>query len=261
MSVNHIFDTLLELRLTGKFAHFRKFYTNASSLTYSIPPRTAVCGIIASILMRPRDSYYEMLSSKNFGVAISLPKGTSFRKQFYTMNYAGNDKCINDVSKHTQCRLELLMPAPDRELEWIIHLAYNKTENTDDDVISLDSLKNRIKDQNLGYDVFLGQRQFRGSIKLIAEYTSRDYNRVSESDYVDSVINKDQVLALSNEEFYLSIERMPLEQELSNVRKVDIRRTVRSGDILIETSGKRLNGNFTDILEINDENKTRISFL
>ncbi|HHV37802.1 MAG TPA: CRISPR-associated protein Cas5 [Candidatus Cloacimonetes bacterium] len=261
MSVNRIFDTLLELKLTGKFAHFRKFYTNASSLTYSIPPRTVVCGLIASILMYPRDSYYDALSSENLGVAIRLPHGTSLRKQFHTLNYVGNDKLINDVSMHKQCRLEMLMSAPDRDLEWTIYLGFNETVSNDPDIISLDHLKSRIQDQNLGYDVYLGQKQFRGNIKLTSEYSAQDYQHINESDYVDSVINKDQVNRLENEEFYLSIERMPLEQALSRVRKVDIRRTVRSGDILIETTGNRLRGDFSDLLELNDDNKTRISFL
>ncbi len=261
MSVNRKFDTLLELKLTGKFAHFRKFYTNASSLTYNIPPRTVVCGLIASILMYPRDSYYEALSSENLGVAISLPHGASMRKQFHTLNYVGNDKYINDVSMHKQCRLEMLMSAPGRDLEWNIYLGFNKTDSKGLDIMGLDCLKSRIRDQDLGYDVYLGQKQFRGNIRLISEYGAQDYQHIDESDYVDSVINKDQVNKLENEEFYLSIERMPLEQALSHVRKVDIRRTVRSGDVLIETTGRRLRGKFSDLLELNDENKTRISFL
>lgn len=261
MSVNRIYDELLELKLTGKFAHFRKFYTNASSLTYSIPPRTVVCGLVASILMYPRDSYYEILSSENLGVAISVPVGTLFRKQFYTMNYVGDDKVINDVSMHKQCRLEMLMPAPERELEWTVFLGYNKAYNKDFDAMGLGSLKTKIKEQNLGYDVYLGQKQFRGNIKLISEYAAQDCKQINESDYVDSVINKVQVHSLKNEEFYLSIERMPLEQNISRVKKVDMRRTIRSGDVLIETTGKRLRGHFSDLLELNDEDKTRITFL
>ncbi|MCB5267201.1 MAG: CRISPR-associated protein Cas5, partial [Candidatus Cloacimonetes bacterium] len=53
MSASKNFDTILELRLSGNLAHFRKFYTNASSLSYTIPPRTAICGLVASILMLP----------------------------------------------------------------------------------------------------------------------------------------------------------------------------------------------------------------
>ena len=36
--------------IEGKFAHFRKIYTNSSSLSYLVPPRTTVQGIIAAML-------------------------------------------------------------------------------------------------------------------------------------------------------------------------------------------------------------------
>ena len=138
------FDTILEMELSGQLAHFRKFYTNASSLTYSIPPRTGICGLIASILKLPRDSYYDTLNSANLGVAVSLPLGAEFRKQFFTMNYAGDDTCINNVSQHKQCRLELLMPAVGKELIWILYLGYKQGSDA-----NLDSLEQRLVSQNL----------------------------------------------------------------------------------------------------------------
>ena len=49
---------LLVFDISGKFAHFRKYYTNSSSLTYLVPPRTSIYGLIAGILGLERDSYY-----------------------------------------------------------------------------------------------------------------------------------------------------------------------------------------------------------
>ncbi|KPA09783.1 CRISPR-associated protein Cas5 domain protein, partial [Candidatus Magnetomorum sp. HK-1] len=37
---------ILSFRLNGRFAHFRKFYTNSSSLSYFVPPRTAIIGML-----------------------------------------------------------------------------------------------------------------------------------------------------------------------------------------------------------------------
>jgi len=82
-------DQVLEVKLSGKFAHFRKFYTNASSLTYTIPPRTTICGILASILQIPRDEYYDLMSSDKLGIAISL-KNNNYLKIFQTLNYAAD---------------------------------------------------------------------------------------------------------------------------------------------------------------------------
>lgn len=56
--------------LKGKFAHFRKFYTNSSSLSYLVPPRTVIEGMVAAILGFERDSYYDMFSAENLLVAV-----------------------------------------------------------------------------------------------------------------------------------------------------------------------------------------------
>ncbi|MGC9123494.1 MAG: type I-B CRISPR-associated protein Cas5b [Thermoplasmata archaeon] len=57
------------------YAHFRKGYTTTSPLTYQIPSRTALSGIIAAILGLPRDSYYdELLNEKNSAIALQILK-------------------------------------------------------------------------------------------------------------------------------------------------------------------------------------------
>jgi len=249
------FDSILKLKLTGSMAHFRKFYTNASSLSYSIPPRTAISGLIASILMLPRDSYYDILSSENLGVAIRIVPGSEMRKQFFTTNYVGNEKLINDVSGHKQCRLELLLPAPGEKLQWLVYLGIRQ------DIPELQELENRIKNQNLGYDVYLGQRQFRAGIELVSIYTQDSFCRISESGYVDSALRKEQISKLDTSEFRINIERMPLEQALETKGKKSFRRSVRFGDLVFESSGKRLTGTFSDLIEIQDSSKSRISFL
>jgi CRISPR-associated protein Cas5h len=65
-------DKLLIFEIGGKFAQFKKFYTNSSSLTYPIPPRTVLMGMVASILEENRDEYYNWLSPSNskFGIKI-----------------------------------------------------------------------------------------------------------------------------------------------------------------------------------------------
>ncbi|MBC7076121.1 MAG: CRISPR-associated protein Cas5, partial [Syntrophomonadaceae bacterium] len=56
--------------IKGRFAHFRKIYTNSSSLSYTLPPRTTVMGMIAAILGRERDTYYEEFNSQNMDIAV-----------------------------------------------------------------------------------------------------------------------------------------------------------------------------------------------
>jgi len=57
--------------LCGYMAHFRKRYTTSSALTYYLPPRTTITGIIANLLGMPRDSYYEQFSSEKMQIAVA----------------------------------------------------------------------------------------------------------------------------------------------------------------------------------------------
>lgn len=60
--------------INGKMAHFRKYYSNSSVLSYLLPPVTTVKGILAGLLGMPRDSYYELFSNANCKMAILLDK-------------------------------------------------------------------------------------------------------------------------------------------------------------------------------------------
>jgi len=249
-------DLVLEVKLSGKFAHFRKFYTNASSLTYTIPPRTTICGILASILQIPRDEYYDLMSSDKLGIAISL-KNNNYLKIFQTLNYAADKSKktpINDLSVHKQCRLELLKAQGDKNLEWLIFLCFNgKQEN------SFLILKEKIQKRDFGYGISLGQKQFLANLEYINSYANIQF--IPESNYIDSAINMEQIKNLDNENYDLIMERMPLEQELIEGKGKSYRQTKRFGNIVIETNGKRITGKFKDLVEIHNDRKARVSFL
>ena len=69
---------LVAFDLVGPMAHFRKFYTNSSSLSYHVPPRTTLMGVIAALLGWRRDTYYQRLSldKARIGVALRAPVRT-----------------------------------------------------------------------------------------------------------------------------------------------------------------------------------------
>ena len=63
---------VLCFKISGKLAHFRKYYANNTAFSFTIPPRTTLMGIVAAAMGLERDSYYELLSSENihFGVRV-----------------------------------------------------------------------------------------------------------------------------------------------------------------------------------------------
>ena len=51
---------VLVFEIKGQFAHWRKWFTTTSPLTYSFPPRTAIIGLIGAILGIQRDEVPEL---------------------------------------------------------------------------------------------------------------------------------------------------------------------------------------------------------
>lgn len=248
-------NRILELELSGKFAHFRKFYTNASSLTYTIPPRTAVAGMIASILRYPRDSYYEDLSSRQLSIAVAVKTGVQPRKFMQTLNYINYKGAIYDASVHSLCRFELLTGDKDKDISYRIWLGFH-TQNE-----KLATIEKLIAERSFGYGIYLGQRQFRADLEIINRYDESGFEMVSESAYVDSAIALEKATPSLDEQGVLQIERMPLEQSQDHKGKDYFRRLERAEEILFHISGQRIEGNFKDCCKINNKNEDVIYFL
>ncbi len=105
-------EKVIVFDLKGSMAHFRKYYTNSSSLTYGFPPRTVLMGVVAAVLGMERDSYYGTMDMGHFAVAVKVPG----RRLMQTVNYTRTRKeDLTILQKFgtvpgTQIPLELLLP-------------------------------------------------------------------------------------------------------------------------------------------------------
>jgi len=80
-----VYMDILVLKAWGKYAHFRKVYSNSSSLSYYAPPRSTVCGMLAAVLGLERDSYYDAFSPEKVKIAVKI--ASPLRKMVHTVNY------------------------------------------------------------------------------------------------------------------------------------------------------------------------------
>ncbi|NEN22778.1 CRISPR-associated protein Cas5 [Cryomorpha ignava] len=87
---------ILSFKISGKMAHFRKYYANNTAFSFSIPPRTTLMGIVAAAMGWPKDSYYEDLASENiqFGIRVLSP----LKKSFHRLNLL-SIKSTGDMAK------------------------------------------------------------------------------------------------------------------------------------------------------------------
>ena len=144
---------ILIFDLVGKFAHFRKFYTNSSSLSYLFPPRTTIEGIIAGILGIDRDCYYDILSPEKCRITIS-PK-TPVRSLFQTLNYlyVKSASALNGKDGRTQIPLEIIVPKFFNE-----NLRYRIYVSGEADLLS--NLGHKLTKDQAFYPTSLGSAQF-----------------------------------------------------------------------------------------------------
>ncbi len=245
-SDNKMIDRLLIFDLTGKFACWKKFYSNSSSFTYEIPTRTQLMGILASILEMPKDSYYKKLSSENCKISLSLK--SNLKRKFHCLNYFMEP----NKRKYTQVRLEILSPVNflDGQIIYRIYV-YIKDKNL------FDILINKIKNKSLGYGISLGQQQFKGDVEFVE--VAKNVKLIDNCKKINSICNLRNIQGenrIQNDK--IITEKMPMdfvfvgkpEEENTNILN---RELSKMGNIVYS---KNLNyfeipTNFKKALEIN----------
>ncbi len=75
---------ILTFDVCGKLAHFRKYYANNTALSFSIPPRTTILGMMACVLGLPKETYHEdwQADKLRIGVRVLSP----MKKTFHRLN-------------------------------------------------------------------------------------------------------------------------------------------------------------------------------
>lgn len=108
---------LVRCDLQGKFAHFRRFYTNSSSLSYPIPPPTVIRGLVAGALGWERQEYPERLKDLVIGIGIRKPVRSILQTVNALMIKDGSDQELRGFKARTQIPTQLFLPETPQE-EW-----------------------------------------------------------------------------------------------------------------------------------------------
>ena len=212
--------------IEGNFAHFRKFYTNSSSLSYSLPPRTTVEGLLASFLGLERDSYYEKMSSEKLHIAVR--KNSPTRSITQTLNYikATSVSKLNAPDDHTQIPFEVITGGNNEyKVSYRIYVA------SDEDY--MDELQETLIKNKFAYPPSLGTVFFQGSVENvnlceILPEEKEGYVKIS------SVLPAEEIEEIKCGEYQLVKERMP--RDFGADRQVK-----KSGSYIFDQRGEVLN--------------------
>lgn len=118
--------TYLRFLLKGKRAHFRRFYTNSSSLTYPVPPPATLLGILGAALgMGPE--YGERLKGLLLSVRPLGPQRTLLQavNHLFLKADAPSPKELRGLYQdgRTQIPLEFLLPVGEGPLAYEVYAA------------------------------------------------------------------------------------------------------------------------------------------
>lgn len=102
-------EEFLIFDLWGEMAHFRRYDTTSSPLSWPFPPRPTVFGILSAILGLDKRSYLTEFQDEAVTVAISLPNQQRPRSLRIAFNYTETKGVpLFRTTQHTQIRLEVL---------------------------------------------------------------------------------------------------------------------------------------------------------
>lgn len=163
---------LLVFDISGKFAHFRKYYTNSSSTTYEVIPRTTLMGILAAMLGYPRDSYYDRLNSENLN--ITCKKMTETYKMFQTLNYIKGTSDTNLIKQkeHTQIPFQVLTGKDGVKYRIYVNIKDEKV---------MEELIYRVKNNKFEYSPTFGTANFNTRVDYVGEFIA---DKISNEEHI-----------------------------------------------------------------------------
>lgn len=218
------------------YAHFKKPYTTTSPLTFSIPPVSALTGLISGIIGIDKKIYPDHFSRQNCRFSIRILKPV--KKIRMGLNLINTKKSFNRIVERTQIKTEFLKgPA--------FRVFFSHTEPN-----LYNDLKRRLEMHSSVYTVSLGLSGNLADFNFIGEYSAIE-QVPDKFQGVTSVINLKQLekgdIDFSAEGEYFT-ENIPF--WMTNERQV-----LEYSEIIFERNGKQVLAKPKSLFCIDDLNE------
>lgn len=228
-------------------AHFRRYYSNTSALSYTVPPRTTLIGLFAGLLGYERDSYYEIFSTSSCHVAVGIRR--PLKKQVQTLNLlkveSHNDLNASQIY-HSQTPTEILMPAdlPHGYLDYEVWF-YHRHQDIMDQLAELINME--LGYLSKGVSLALGTAQHIGWIEQAMMLEGSILESVEAEIHSIIPVSKINKLQLAEHDYPLQL----LKEDLPIHFNVD-RVLVSKGDFIINMTGSPVKVNVSNAVQMSD---------
>jgi CRISPR-associated protein Cas5h len=152
----------------SSFGYFRKGFTTTSALTHSMIPRSAVEGLIGSILGFPSEVYSDILWDSKIAIEIRSPVRKLSMKYMYTNPDWWRHIALYLKNKTTNKKIQFAVPT---SVEFLVNPLYRIY--IDNEKIN-DLLSIKLKNKQSHFTPYLGSSSMIAFIKYIGEYSYKD---------------------------------------------------------------------------------------
>src|SRR5919198_724069 len=246
---------LIVFDVSSSFAFFRKNFSTTYALTFAVIPRSAVEGLVGSILGLSRLDFPNLLESSKIAIQLMSPV-RKLNMKYMHINHDWWNETPNHYLKNTQfilqkARAPMSVPA---SAEFLVKPSYRLYVDTNNEQINND-LATKLRNKQSFYTPYLGGTSMIASAKYVGKF---DY---------ESAPNKGEYLPVSS--IIPFTGRMPktkLERDLSFATEEDIvihidngRRSIGTYSVLYSVKPGCLLVDDKDIIKV--ENNTYVKFL
>lgn len=228
---------MLVFEVWGEYAHFRRFYTTTSPLSFPFPPRSALCGLIGAIigLEKENNDYLHYLSAEKTKIALMLIN--PLKKIVIAENLIDSKTAMgpgmNLIKNRTQIRFEFL-----KNQRYRIYFSSNNDVN---DIYK--NLKQHLEKHTCYYTPCLGLSENLANFEFKGEYSFNTCFGDDEYILINSVLPMHKISEANGIQFepereYFTI-RMPLELNRERV-------AVKYGDFIFDRNCKPIKAKLID---------------
>ncbi len=219
-------------KVWGEFAHFRRFYTTSSPLTFSFPPPPTIRGILGAILGYGKNEYIEKTNSLAVGIAINSPvrKLRLGLNLIHTKGSRGFAPTLLKKNPRTQVPFEFLRDA-----------SYTVFVSGKDGV--LEKLSALLREHRTHYTVSLGLSECLANFAFEGLYSLEKCKKAGE---VYTVVPVENLLRID----FSTPQKLMKEKIPTALNKK--REPVEFKEVLLNPDGGSLKGEFKDVWRIRE---------
>jgi len=232
----------LVFKIFGNYAHFKKYYTTTSPLTFGIPPRTVIAGILGAFLGMDKSEYLSFFDKKKAFIACQI--NNKITKTVIGINYLKTKnfkKGARGLTPRKQIPIELV-----KNPSYTIYIAHQNSE-------IYDKLKNQLNNHYTHFTPYFGSSEYLLNFEFIGEFTNIDGQKTpSKPINVVTVINmnliQDNNIVFKETGEYIE-ENMPSEMQPGRI-------VTEYSNIIYERQGNQICCKPSKYFIINNKNIT-----